>query len=228
VKAQLRELVLQAIQTLQSDATLPADLPLPGFVIERARSREHGDFACNVAMLLAKPARLKPRELAEKLVAALPANTLVAKSGNRRPGFHQLLPGRRARITPKLRQILDQGDAYGRNQGGAGKTVGVEFVSANPTGPLHVGHGRAAAIGDCLSRLLDATGWNVKREFYYNDAGVQIANLAISVQARARGVTPDDSAGRKTATAAITSPTWPAPISNASRCGRWRDRDRRR
>jgi arginyl-tRNA synthetase len=92
-----------------------------------------------------------------------------------------------------VRRILDQGDAYGRNASGAGKTVGVEFVSANPTGPLHVGHGRAAAIGDCLSRLLDASGWNVKREFYYNDAGVQIANLAISVQARASGITPDDS-----------------------------------
>jgi arginyl-tRNA synthetase len=193
VKAQLRELVLQAIQTLQSDATLPADLPLPGFVIERARSREHGDFACNVAMLLAKPARLKPRELAEKLVAALPVNTLIGKVEIAGPGFINFYLAAEA-YHAGLRQILDQGDAYGRNQGGAGKMVGVEFVSANPTGPLHVGHGRAAAIGDCLSRLLDATGWNVRREFYYNDAGVQIANLAISVQARARGVTPDDSA----------------------------------
>jgi arginyl-tRNA synthetase len=192
VKAQLRELVLQAIQTLQSDATLPADLSVPGFVIERARSREHGDFACNVAMLLAKPARLKPRELAEKLVAALPANTLVEKVEIAGPGFINFYLAAEAYYA-ELRHILDQGDAYGRNHGGAGKMVGVEFVSANPTGPLHVGHGRAAAIGDCLSRLLDATGWSVRREFYYNDAGVQIANLAISVQARARGITPDDS-----------------------------------
>jgi len=193
VKAQLRELVLQAIQTLQSDAALPADLPVPGFVIERARSREHGDFACNVAMLLAKPARLKPRELAEKLVAALPANRLVKKVEIAGPGFINFYLAAEA-YHAELRHILEQGDTYGRNQGGAGKMVGVEFVSANPTGPLHVGHGRAAAIGDCLSRLLDATGWNVRREFYYNDAGVQIANLAISVQARARGITPDDSA----------------------------------
>ncbi len=191
MKEQLRELILQAIQALQDDATLPADLALPGFVIERARSRDHGDFACNVAMLLSKPARAKPRDLAEKLVAALPANDLVAKVEIAGPGFINFFLAASA-YHAELRRILAEADAYGRRAGG-GKTVGVEFVSANPTGPLHVGHGRAAAIGDCLSRLLEATGWNVKREFYYNDAGVQIANLAISVQARARGITPDDS-----------------------------------
>ncbi|WP_458070562.1 arginine--tRNA ligase [Rhodanobacter sp. BL-MT-08] len=192
MKAQLRELVLQAIKSLQNDTILPADLALPGFVIERARSREHGDFACNIAMLLARPARAKPRELAEKLVAALPANALVEKVEIAGPGFinFYLSPGA---YHAEVRQIFDRGDAYGRSDSGAGKTLGVEFVSANPTGPLHVGHGRNAVIGDCLSRLFDATGWNVKREFYYNDAGVQIANLAISVQARARGILPDDS-----------------------------------
>jgi arginyl-tRNA synthetase len=192
VKEQLRELVLQAIQALQDAATLPAELSLPGFVIERARSREHGDFACNVALLLAKPARAKPRELAEKLVAALPSNALVARVEIAGPGFINFHLAATA-YHAEVQRILDQGDSYGRSDSGAGKTVGVEFVSANPTGPLHVGHGRAAAIGDCLSRLLDATGWNVRREFYYNDAGGQIANLAISVQARARGITPDDS-----------------------------------
>ena len=192
MKAQLRELVLQAIKSLQNDTVLPADLVLPGFVIERARSREHGDFACNIAMLLAKPARAKPRELAEKLVAALPANALVEKVEIAGPGFINFYLAAGA-YHAEVRQILDLGDAYGRSESGAGKTVGVEFVSANPTGPLHVGHGRNAVIGDCLSRLFDATGWNVQREFYYNDAGVQIANLAISVQARARGVLPDDS-----------------------------------
>jgi arginyl-tRNA synthetase len=192
VKEPLRELVLQAIKTLQGDAILPADLNVPGFVIERARSREHGDFACNVAMLLAKPARTKPRELAEKLVAALPANALVAKVEIAGPGFINFYLDPAAYHT-EVRRVLDLGDAYGRSVVGAGRTVGVEFVSANPTGPLHVGHGRNAVIGDCLSRLFDATGWQVKREYYYNDAGVQIANLAISVQARARGITPDDS-----------------------------------
>ncbi|WP_049622945.1 arginine--tRNA ligase [Frateuria defendens] len=190
MKEQLRDLVLQAIRSLQHD-TLPADLEVPSFVVERARSREHGDFATNAAMLLAKPARAKPRELAEKLVAALPANALVAKVEIAGPGFINFFLAEGA-YHAEVRRILAEGEAYGRSASGAGKTVGVEFVSANPTGPLHVGHGRAAAIGDCLSRLLDATGWNVKREFYYNDAGVQIANLAISVQARAKGLTPED------------------------------------
>jgi arginyl-tRNA synthetase len=191
VKEQLRDLVLAAIRTLQQDAVLPADLDLPGFVVERARSREHGDFATNAAMLLAKPARAKPRELAEKLVAALPANALVERVEIAGPGFVNffLAPGA---YHAEVQRILGQGDGYGRNASGGGRTAGVEFVSANPTGPLHVGHGRAAAIGDCLSRLLAATGWNVKREFYYNDAGVQIHNLAVSTQARARGLAPGD------------------------------------
>jgi len=189
VKEQLRELLLQALRTLQNDSTLPADLEVPSFVIERARNRDHGDFATNAAMLLAKPARAKPRDLADKLVAALPANTLVAKVEIAGPGFINffLAPGA---YHDEVRRIMAEGDAYGRSQSGKGVTAGVEYVSANPTGPLHVGHGRAAAIGDCLSRLLDATGWSVKREFYYNDAGVQINNLAISVQARARGLAP--------------------------------------
>jgi arginyl-tRNA synthetase len=189
VKDQLRDLLLQAIRTLQSNAVLPIDLEVPNFVIERARSREHGDFAANAAMLLAKPARAKPRELAERLVAALPANALVAKVEIAGPGFINFFLAAGA-YHAEVRRIMAEGEAYGRSTTGAGKTVGVEFVSANPTGPLHVGHGRAAAIGDCLSRLLGATGWNVRREFYYNDAGVQIQNLAISVQARARGIVP--------------------------------------
>ncbi|WP_266158989.1 arginine--tRNA ligase [Dyella silvatica] len=191
MKEQLRELLLQAIRTLQNDTILPAELDVPNFVIERARSREHGDFASNAAMLLAKPARAKPRELAEKLVAALPANTLVEKVEIAGPGFINFFLAAGA-YHAELKRIISEGNAYGRSHSGNGKTAGVEFVSANPTGPLHVGHGRAAAIGDCLSRLLDATGWNVKREFYYNDAGVQIQNLAISVQARAKGHNPGD------------------------------------
>jgi arginyl-tRNA synthetase len=193
VKAQLHALIAQAIRTLQDHADLPADLAPPAFVIERARSREHGDFACNVAMLLAKSAHAKPRELAQKLVAALPANELLEKVEIAGPGFINFFLAAAA-AQAQIRHILDEGDAYGHNTNGAGKTVGVEFVSANPTGPLHVGHGRNAVIGDCLSRLFAATGWNVRREYYYNDAGVQIANLAISVQARARGITPEDSA----------------------------------
>ena len=191
MKEQLRELLLQAIRTLQNDATLPAELEVPHFVIERTRSRDHGDFAANAAMLLAKPARAKPRELAEKLVAALPANGLVGKVEIAGPGFINffLAPGA---YHAEVGQVLAEGNAYGRSSTGKGVTAGVEFVSANPTGPLHVGHGRNAVLGDCIARVLDATGWKVKREFYYNDAGVQIHNLAVSTQARVRGLTPDD------------------------------------
>ncbi|NUO71589.1 MAG: arginine--tRNA ligase, partial [Frateuria sp.] len=191
MKQPLRDLLLQAIRTLQDDAVLPADLELPSFVVERARSREHGDFATNAAMLLARPARAKPRELAEKLVAALPANTLVAKVEIAGPGFINFFLSPAA-YHAEVRRIFAESDGYGRNGSGAGGTVGVEFVSANPTGPLHVGHGRNAALGDCIARLLEASGWNVKREFYYNDAGVQIHNLAVSTQARAHGLAPGD------------------------------------
>jgi arginyl-tRNA synthetase len=191
VKEQLRELLLQAIRTLRHDGTLPADLEVPNFVIERTRSRDHGDFAANAAMLLAKPARAKPRELAEKLVAALPANTLVGKVEIAGPGFINffLAPGA---YHAEVGRMLADGNAYGRSASGNGVMAGVEFVSANPTGPLHVGHGRNAVLGDCIARVLDATGWKVRREFYYNDAGVQIHNLAVSTQARARGLTPND------------------------------------
>jgi arginyl-tRNA synthetase len=191
VKEALRELVLTAMRTLQGTGALPADIDLPNFVIERARSRDHGDFATNAAMLLAKPARAKPRELAEKLVAALPANALVGKVEIAGPGFINFFLAAQA-YHAEAGRILSEGNAYGRSRSGDGHTVGVEFVSANPTGPLHVGHGRNAALGDCIARLFEATGWNVKREFYYNDAGVQIHNLAISVQARARGIAPGD------------------------------------
>jgi arginyl-tRNA synthetase len=190
VKEPLRQIVLQAIARLQDQAVLPPDATAP-FVVERTRSKEHGDFATNAALLLAKPARKNPRALAEALVAAMPQSAQVSKVEIAGPGFVNFFLGPGAYHT-ELQRILVEGEAYGRANGGGGKTAGVEFVSANPTGPLHVGHGRAAAIGDCLARLLDASGWKVRREFYYNDAGVQITNLAISVQARARGLAPGD------------------------------------
>jgi arginyl-tRNA synthetase len=188
-------MILQAIAHLQEQGLLPADATAP-FVVERTRSKDHGDFASNAAMLLAKPARKNPRVVAEALVAALPQSTQIAKVDIAGPGFINFFLSPHA-YHAEVRRVLDNGDAYGTNAGGAGHMVGVEFVSANPTGPLHVGHGRAAAIGDCLARVLAANGWNVRREFYYNDAGAQINNLALSVQARARGLTPED-------------PSWPA------------------
>ncbi|MBS0569375.1 MAG: arginine--tRNA ligase [Proteobacteria bacterium] len=195
MKDSLHSLVLQAIARLREQAVLPADADAPGstqhVVIERTRSADHGDFATNAALLLAKHARANPRALAQALVAALPQNPQIAKVEIAGPGFINffLAP---AAYHGEVRRIHADGERYGRNASGAGKTAGVEFVSANPTGPLHVGHGRAAAIGDCLARVLNANGWNVKREFYYNDAGAQINNLAVSVQARALGKRPDD------------------------------------
>ncbi|WP_285403224.1 arginine--tRNA ligase [Luteibacter sp. ME-Dv--P-043b] len=191
MKAQLKQLVLQAIGAMRESGKLPSDFVAPTFVIERTRSREHGDFATNVAMMMAKAAGRKPRDLATDLVESLPASPLVGKVDIAGPGFVNffLAP---AAFHAEIDRALAEGDRYGHNRDGGGRTAGVEFVSANPTGPLHVGHGRAAAIGDSLSRLLAASGWKVFREFYYNDAGVQIANLALSTQARARGIAPDE------------------------------------
>ncbi|MGN6520808.1 MAG: arginine--tRNA ligase [Dokdonella sp.] len=190
MKQQLRDLVLAAIAALEAGAGLPAGDP-PAFVVERTKNRDHGDFATNIALLLAKAAGRKPRDLATALVAALPAHEAIAKVEIAGPGFINFFLSPAA-YQAEVRAVLAQGDGYGRGRAGNGRTAGVEFVSANPTGPLHVGHGRAAAIGDCIARVLDSNGWKVVREFYYNDAGAQISNLAISVQARARGKGPDD------------------------------------
>ncbi|MFO7339014.1 MAG: arginine--tRNA ligase [Lysobacteraceae bacterium] len=191
MKILLQALVAQGIEALRAAGTLPADAAIPDFVIERPKTREHGDFATNAAMLLAKAARTNPRALAQALVQAMPASDDIARVEVAGPGFinFHLAPQAWQR---EVAAALRHGSHYGRNTSGQGRTVGVEYVSANPTGPLHVGHGRAAAIGDSLARLLEANGWNVKREFYYNDAGVQIDNLARSVQARARGLKPGD------------------------------------
>ena len=155
-----------------------------GGLVERTRDRKHGDFATNVALALAKNAGRKPRELAEEIIKALPASGLVAKTEIAGPGFINFFLSDAAYQT-ELRAILDAGESYGKNDSGQGGKVMVEFVSANPTGPLHVGHGRGGALGDCVARLLTATGWSVSREFYYNDAGAQIDNLALSEIGRA-------------------------------------------
>ncbi|QQD22402.1 arginine--tRNA ligase [Venatoribacter cucullus] len=190
MKPQIAELLSAAVTTLKTQGTLPADLE-PRIQIENTRDKAHGDLATNLAMMLAKPAGKNPRELAQLLVAALPVNTLVAKTDIAGPGFINFYLSE-ASTASLVQAVLEQREQYGRNNDGAGRKVQVEFVSANPTGPLHIGHGRGAAVGDCLCRLLQATGWDVTREFYYNDAGAQINNLALSVQARCKGLTPDD------------------------------------
>jgi arginyl-tRNA synthetase len=168
-------------------ARVAASLGAPDAVVELGTPREksHGDLATNLALLLAKPLKSSPRRLAEQIVAALAFPPgLVASVEIAGPGFinFRLASDRLAGL---LRTIIAAGAGYGRTQAAAPKPVNVEFVSANPTGPLHVGHGRQAAIGDAIAALLEWAGWTVTREFYYNDAGAQIMKLAASVQARA-------------------------------------------
>ena len=153
-------------------------------VIERPRDTAHGDWATNLPMVLARPLGKKPREIADLLRDSMNlAGAGVAKIDIAGPGFMNfwLDP---AYVAGVLEAIIEQDEEYGASDVGQGRPVNVEFVSANPTGPLHVGHGRQAALGDAISTLLEFTGWKVTREFYYNDAGVQIDNLAASVEAR--------------------------------------------
>ncbi|MDX1916193.1 MAG: arginine--tRNA ligase [Methylophilus sp.] len=184
MKQIITDLLLQAAKTLVEDT---ANLSI---VLERPKSADHGDFATNIAMQLAKPLRQNPRAIAESLINALPPSASIAKVEIAGAGFINFFLNTNTKQTV-IKQILTSGDTYGHHQHGAGEKVQVEFVSANPTGPLHVGHGRGAAVGDCLCRLLAANGWDVTREFYYNDAGAQIDNLTKSVLARAQGVAPD-------------------------------------
>ncbi len=192
MKETIISLLENAVDTLKQQGALPADVT-PTLKVDPTKDKAHGDYATNLALMLAKPAGKKPRELAEALIAALPQSDAVEKVEIAGPGFINFFAATDA-AAQVVRQVLEAGDTFGRSLAGRGRKVQVEFVSANPTGPLHVGHGRGAAIGDCISRLLEATGYDVTREFYYNDAGAQIANLALSVQARAKGLTPDDDA----------------------------------
>ena len=164
--------------------------------LERPKQAGHGDLACNLALQVAKPLRRNPREVAQALVDAVrasPAGALVESAEIAGPGFVNLRLAASAK-REVVSRVLSARDAFGRNDAAQGRSAIVEFVSANPTGPLHVGHGRQAALGDAIAALLEACGWRVQREFYYNDAGAQIANLALSVQARARGIAPADPA----------------------------------
>jgi arginyl-tRNA synthetase len=158
--------------------------------IERPKQAQHGDWACNLAMQLARLEKKKPRELAEALIAALPASDWIEKVDIAGPGFINIHIRHAAKVAV-IRTVIAQGAQFGMIPAATGQRVLVEFVSANPTGPLHVGHGRQAALGDAICALLQSQGSQVSREFYYNDAGNQIENLALSVQARARGIAPD-------------------------------------
>ncbi len=192
-KAQIATLFEQAIAPLIAGA----ELKTPVITLERPRDPSHGDLACNIAMQIAKPLKKNPRELAQAIADAVMAHParagLVDAVEIAGPGFINL----RVALAAKqdvIRRVFTDAQCYGMSNdaddGKGGAKVLVEFVSANPTGPLHVGHGRQGALGDAICALLEAQGHDVLREFYYNDAGVQIATLAASVQARAKGSQP--------------------------------------
>ena len=183
VKEHLRELVAQSLLDLRRQGRLPQDLPTPDYVIERSKSREHGDYATNIALLLAKPAGMKPRELAEALVANMGDTQHVSKVEIAGPGFFNFRISQPCRLAT-VRRVFELGADYGRQPADSRESVTVEFVSANPNGPLHVGHGRGAAYGASVANLLEAAGHKVQREYYVNDAGRQMDILAVSVWLR--------------------------------------------
>jgi arginyl-tRNA synthetase len=182
MKTQIQQRIAQAIANLTASGDLPDQL-LPAFSVERSRDPAHGDFASNVALVLAKAARCAPRELAQRLVVALGQPAQLARIEIAGPGFINFFLADSA-YRGLVPEILRQGHDFGRSRLGAGQRVQVEFVSANPTGPLHVGHGRGAAYGSVVANLLEAVGYAVHREYYVNDAGRQMDILATSVWLR--------------------------------------------
>ena len=182
MKQTIEALIVQAVESLKTSGVLETNT-LPTITIERCRDPQHGDFATNVALILAKSAKTNPRQLAEKILAVLPVHDAVIKVELAGPGFINFF------INPNVQYAIIQtihelGCEFGLSTIGAGKKVQVEFVSANPTGPLHVGHGRGAAYGSVVADLLQAVGFNVEREYYVNDAGRQMDILATSVWLR--------------------------------------------
>ena len=179
----MRDLVLETLAAMQAAGQLPEGLDMTSVTVEPPRDAAHGDMATNAAMVLAKPAGLKPREIAEGLAARLAEDARVQSAEVAGPGFLNL------RLAPAVwqrvaRAALTEGTEYGRSTLGSGKRVNVEYVSANPTGPLHVGHTRGAVFGDALAQLLDYVGYEVTREYYINDGGAQVDVLARSVYLR--------------------------------------------
>jgi arginyl-tRNA synthetase len=179
----LQSLVADALARLQQEGVIASAPAAAEVHVERTRDKGHGDFASNVALTLAKAARTAPRALAERIAAALPQHDAIERVEIAGPGFINffLLPHAQLGV---LLEVLEAADAYGQSRIGNGQRVLVEFVSANPTGPLHVGHGRGAAYGSSLANLLSTAGFEVEREYYVNDAGRQMDILAVSVWLR--------------------------------------------
>jgi arginyl-tRNA synthetase len=179
IEERLAGLITEALPEASRTLGIDGDLPVPEIIAPR--QKEHGDFATNVALALAKRVGKSPREVAQAIADALPPATFVEKTEVAGPGFLNFFTTDEW-LHDALREILARGDAYGRSEP-SGRRVQVEFVSANPTGPLHIGHARNAALGDAISRLLEADGWNVEREYYYNNAGAQVEMFGRSVEA---------------------------------------------
>jgi len=192
---ELSRLVADELASAVADGTLTIEGELPAVKVERPRSREHGDWATNVAMQLAKRAGRNPRELGELLAARIAAHDGVEEAEVAGPGFVNIRLSA-ASVGELARAVVEAGGSYGRTEGGAGKTVNLEYVSANPTGPLHIGGARWAAVGDSLARILEFSGAKVVKEYYFNDHGNQIDRFAASLLARARGEdVPEDGYG---------------------------------
>ncbi len=180
---QLREMIMDALGMLTAEEAVPA-VPLPAFTVEIPADKSHGDFAANVAMVCAKAFRMPPRKIAELICEKLSfSGTMFERAEVAGPGFINLFLGRKW-FSDVLENVLDEKENYGRTQLGAGKRVLVEFVSANPTGPMHIGNARGGAIGDCLASVLNWAGYHAEREFYVNDAGNQIEKFGKSLSLR--------------------------------------------
>ena len=182
MKQELQQLLTEAISIVQKKMNLSFSA-INDIQIERTRDHAHGDFACNIAMVLAKQARTNPRELASALLENLPASEMIDRVEIADPGFINFFLSKQSRLNV-ISKILQSGNNYGRSKFGSGQSILVEFVSANPTGPLHVGHGRGAAYGAVVSDLLEAIGYKVDKEYYVNDAGRQIDILTLSIWLR--------------------------------------------
>ena len=185
MKAHLTELLFSVVKQI-TDFTDPSII-----VIDRPKIITHGDFSTNLSLVLAKTLKKSPREVATIILEKIPPSDLINKVEIAGAGFLNFFLSTKAN-NKIINNVLNLKDSYGCNKTGANQKIQIEFVSANPTGPLHVGHGRGAAIGDCLARLFDASGWDVTREFYYNDAGEQINNLTESVQASCKNISVND------------------------------------
>ena len=185
MKAHLTELLFSVVKQITdyTDASI--------IIIDRPKIISHGDFSTNLCLVLSKKLKKSPRDIAEIILEKMPASNLISKVEIAGAGFLNFFLSSKAN-NKIINNVLTLKDSYGKNKTGDKQKIQIEFVSANPTGPLHIGHGRGAAIGDCLARLFEASDWTVTREFYYNDAGEQINNLTKSVQASCKNIPTDD------------------------------------